>query len=1248
MAPREKLIASIVCLVLIPLLGLGIWQLLSGGVSGEGGDVLDVSDTKGARASSMAELTEDPLEGIAAPIDRTAPDVVTRGFGRDANVPKGPITLRLVDAATGAPAVGIRAGLARQDRRRMDIARLVLSVIDDPARFFFEEPPEALVEAESDETGVVHLESIDAGWYDVWLDDPYYYPEKHVPVCYLPGERSEFTISLLRGGRVLGRVVSPTGEPVAGAMVGYLPTLNIGELADAFTDIENLPPIPRGVSDENGDFVLETVPPSFSGIVASRADGFLGGVTQGIRVEPGTESGGVVIPLEAGAKVSGQVVDEEGQGVPFAEIGVEPDLREMGFPTQEKLDKYIQIGLSLLKITTDENGAYEVAGLPPMKLRARARSAEFGRSDRQEVELENGGVYEVDFVIERGGMIEGVVLDEQERPIKGADVRVGRFSGFDPMSDLGGMGLDRSLVDDAIDIVGSRSGDVWRTISDERGKFRVAGLPTERDLTVEARADGYVRGRTDEAVQAGADDIVLKLSRGARLSGRVTDAGTGDPVQMYEVALIDISEKPEEEEEASAEATPDDAPQSDRERRREAFRRRRQERGGEMPFGFRPADEMTPSERLFAGAVDHSEKVLSVDGRFRLDTLPEGQYLVGVRSPGYQPYIHETPIQLATGAAAQSLEIAILQGGSIEGRVEAMDTGAPIQDARVRLMKYDPETEPEISQEEEMAVSFMPALLGVLGGNRWDESDEIGEFAFHGLVPGQYILRVLSDGYLESWSDPIAVRDTGEPATIVVRLSPGGAVQGVVLGADGQPESGALLMTMSSERPQGRGTTDVNGEYWIGGLPPGNHSLIKLGFGSSEGGATGMMGGFNMRPFSIQGTETITVDFKPEAGATGVLRGVVQFRGRPIQGARVQVGRDGNGGDFLRSARSGVTNEDGRFEIPYLAEGHYLITVDAPRESGYESSGQTFFEVDIAFGEITETVLDLPMATLSGIVVDKDSAQPLRGVRLNLSRAGSGRMDLASMGRGGIASERSDENGFFEMRGLPEGDFDVEVDPSDVRQAEGESSWGQEILRVSIPRDGDVNMGTVTLSRGTTLSGRVTTNSGVPISGARLQLVTAGGKPLSGERPRSREDGTYDFDSLSPGQYDLEVDASGYAPRRVEGVQVASGAENRQDVQLLSGGTIEVFVVERPSIPLEGISVDILDPAGKPPAAVLGDDNFMEVLFGMVTNADGFARKNRIDPGTYQVLARRGQEILGQKSVTVTEGKTASVKITIE
>jgi outer membrane receptor protein involved in Fe transport len=64
-------------------------------------------------------------------------------------------------------------------------------------------------------------------------------------------------------------------------------------------------------------------------------------------------------------------------------------------------------------------------------------------------------------------------------------------------------------------------------------------------------------------------------------------------------------------------------------------------------------------------------------------------------------------------------------------------------------------------------------------------------------------------------------------------------------------------------------------------------------------------------------------------------------------------------------------------------------------------------------------------------------------------------------------------------------------------------------------------------------------------------------------------DGNYNFASMDPGTYDVEVSYVGYAKQRVTGVQVSAGRANRLDIQLSTEGiALDVVVVTEYKVPL--------------------------------------------------------------------------------
>lgn len=344
------------------------------------------------------------------------------------------------------------------------------------------------------------------------------------------------------GEKLIGRVVDTDGQPIQGAAIEVRPTERPKD-----PDVVKLllsARLLRTVSDVDGLFEVDGLTGSRTTVQATKED-----YVTAVRF--GVESGStepVEITLEKAVTVRGRVIDPSGE--PVSRFSVDVRSREIDPETGEEVPRNRRrgppwaqsgqlrleegqgfgnanspvFGGSRWKEFLDEDGRFEISGIPPGKLRVRVRNEE-RLSDQQEVILAAGEESEsLEFTLDLGAVVRGRVVDAIDgQPVAGAQVtayeereressnRLFQFR-FDP-EDFDFLGLSQSTRRSAV------------TESD--GTFEVRGL-AEGAYRLTARHPDRAKAseRSIEVVSATpTEDVLLELETGGSIEGAVTGAG---------------------------------------------------------------------------------------------------------------------------------------------------------------------------------------------------------------------------------------------------------------------------------------------------------------------------------------------------------------------------------------------------------------------------------------------------------------------------------------------------------------------------------------------------------------------------------------------------------------------------------------------------------------------------------------------------------------------------------------------------
>nr|MBP7149744.1 carboxypeptidase regulatory-like domain-containing protein [Acidobacteriota bacterium] len=282
----------------------------------------------------------------------------------------------------------------------------------------------------------------------------------------------------------------------------------------------------------------------------------------------------------------------------------------------------------------------------------------------------------------------------------------------------------------------------------------------------------------------------------------------------------------------------------------------------------------------------------------------------------------------------------------------------------------------------------------------------------------------------------------------------------------------------------------------------------------------------------------LAVTLQPASSISG---SVADGEGRPIAGAEVTATRALGGprgpGMFMmfNFVRPVDTDEQGKFTVDGLEPGKISLSVNA---AGWQPHAR---EVEVPAGEdVTGVAVVLePGAVVEGRVVGPDGA-PVSGAQVGpvAGRQGGPGPRL----RGAV---QTDGDGRYRLEELLPGPASIEAE---------KQGFGRAVRDIEL-RTG-ANELDLQFEGGPPVSGVVLDPDGAPVPNADVRLNVAG-QPWGGPTASTAADGTFRFERVAPGEYELDAAARGFAPSRGEvRVQVESEAVSGLEVRLARGGAI--------------------------------------------------------------------------------------------
>ncbi len=960
-----------------------------------------------------------------------------------------------------------------------------------------------------------HLPPSEALMLQARHDD--YAPGETGPFTLKPGEHKEnVNIVLTEGGKITGKIKDEKGESLSKAEVGF--SQGIGKFigANIGTVVQMLERGEFSDAKTDGTYELKHLAPA-SYYILARADGYVYEMRPDIEVKEGETTSGVDFKLKPAVTLAGVVKDDEGNLIKDAHLFA----MSLNFQAPA-------IGMT----RSDTNGIFRIDGLAPHTYMVTVEKDPYPSLIKQNVKAPDENL---ELVLESGGIIRGIVLDDKTRePVTDYKI-VAEYtpSGFFPggANMMAGERFNRS-----------------RDVSDPDGAFEIRGVK-EGKYKLKVTAAGYAKGvKSGIRVKNGKtiDGIVISLKAGSSVEGRVVAALDKTPVAGANVKVAE---------------------------------------GGTNLFGM--------DRSMFERGPEDYASATNQDGEFKVVNIPPGITTLEVTRDGFLK--GKKIVFVKENEPTKDVEIALSKGGIVVGRVVSKATGQPLSDADVTFTgqgfiadivpffgkniatdidgRFRFETVPtgkqtlKISHENystklvenldikegetldigEVALTSGGGISGIVldvkgnpvvnaflmaqgpSGFRHTSSDEKGEYAFEELTPGTYTVslvpnqELLMSGQAENSQEQQALVEEGKVTELNFILTPGYRLSGQVT-QNGKPVTGVNVSYQLADLTQlvrggGNKEVDDEGRYEFTELQPGLYN-ISVYRGQ-------MQQPYTFRPLfngSLNLEQDTVYDIElPTMSISGNVKDAET--GEAIAGARVSIVRSTDPHtveDVIRTGRWGgisdTTDSNGHYELEEVQEGELSVVVQH-KEYAYDMHPLT-----LTVGE-SKTGIDFalhPGLSIKGRAILRESGSPV------------GRLFIHLLDSQGVALKNDfvtvDSDGRFTISGLREGSYTINAYPQGAAPLYG--------VNVSVNADSE-NVLALEFSPGGTLIVDVHGQDDKPVKKAKVDLIDASGQIISypanldslleyNAKFFTDDSGHLERPNIPVGTYTLRVSATGY------------------------------------------------------------------------------------------------------------------------